>query len=91
MQVPLNAVKEILSVEQTREELAGAERDGQLAQIRTYLESVSRIPYELTEASRSKLVDEFVQIRQRNASFTAEDFQVRLTVSPLVRPFYHDK
>ena len=84
MQVPLSAVKEILSVEQTREELAGAERDGQLAQIRTYLESVSRIPYELTEVSRSKLVDEFVQIRQRNASFTAEDFQVRLTVSPLV-------
>jgi len=81
MQVPLNAVKEFLSLEQTREGLAEAERNGQLSQIRSYLEAVARIPYELSEASRGKLVDEFVQIRQCDTSFTAEDFQVRLTVS----------
>ena len=84
MQVPLNAVKEFLSLEQTREELTEAERNGQLSQIRSYLEAVARIPYELSETSRAKLVDEFVQIRQCDSSFTPEDFQVRLTVSLLV-------
>ena len=68
-------------MEQSNEKLNQAEHNGLLTQIRGYLEAASRIPYELSDTSRGKLVDEFVQTRQNDASFTAEDFQVRLTVS----------
>ena len=56
------------------------ETSGELSQVRSYLASVSCLPYELPEGTKKELVDEFVAARQKDPSFGAEEFQVQLTV-----------
>ena len=78
VQLPLNATKALPSPDEVRAALAEAERAGQLAAVRSYLAAAA--PYDLSDAVRQKLVDEFVQIRQKDPSFGAEEFQTQLTV-----------
>ena len=80
VQLPLNATKAMPSPDEARAALAEAERAGQLVAIRSYLAEAAAAPYDLSDAVRQKLVDEFVQIRQKDPSFGAEEFQTQLTV-----------
>ena len=85
VQLPLNATKAMPSPDEARAALAEAERAGQLVAIRSYLAEAAAAPYDLSDAVRQKLVDEFVQIRQKDPSFGAEEFQTQLTVGWLLR------
>ena len=63
MQLPLNATKPLpASAAEAGALLAEAERSGRLEAIRLYLSTARAVEYDLSDAARQRLVDEFVQV-----------------------------
>ena len=74
LQLPLRATREIGSAQAEIDERS-------LSSAKSYLNHIAHMSYELTDAIRKELVDEFVMTRQKDPSFSAESFQAQLTLA----------
>ncbi|GAX82333.1 hypothetical protein CEUSTIGMA_g9762.t1 [Chlamydomonas eustigma] len=77
--LPLAPSKNLASLNEVKALLS--EQLGQLEVVRGYLAAVSSLPYEITEGAKQRLVEEFVIMRQKDASFGPEQFQNLLTLA----------
>lgn len=83
LQLPLRATAAAFSgsaAAAVSQALEATEAVGKLGNVRSYLAAAAQLPYELGEAAKQMLVDEFVRLRQKDAGFGAERFQEQLTV-----------